>query len=321
MLDEFSLEQPIVYKTLINSIKKDKCSHAYLIETNGYTKSFDLALSFAKYLLCPNNYSDNTNCNKCNICKNVDKRELLDLKIIDAEGQWIKKSQLDELQYDFSKKSMTGNKQIYIINGANKLNASSSNSLLKFLEEPEEGIIAILIVDNKEELLDTIISRCQILSLKKDKKQDNLNTLELIANNLFNSKQEVEDYLNNENSLINIEKVIEFIEYYEENHTQTIIYLNKLWNDHFKEKKDLYNAFTILLLFYKDLLNLKLNRNIEVFKDYVNNLNKIEKNNTINALTHKLNVIMNLREKIKFNANSNLLMDKLIISLEGCEDL
>ena len=161
MLDEFKNEQPIVYKTLINSIKNNRCSHAYLMESNGYSKVLDLSIAFAKYILCPNNYINCDNCNNCSQCKNIDNKEFLELKLIEAEGQWIKKNQLEELQYDFSKKSILGNKKVYIINGAEKLNISSSNSLLKFLEEPEDGIIAILITDNIYQLLDTIISRCQ----------------------------------------------------------------------------------------------------------------------------------------------------------------
>ena len=42
MLDEFKNEQPVVYKTLINSVKNNRCSHAYLIESNGYSKALDL---------------------------------------------------------------------------------------------------------------------------------------------------------------------------------------------------------------------------------------------------------------------------------------
>ena len=58
MLDEFKLDQQVVYKTLINSVKNNKCSHAYLIESNGYSKALDFALAFAKYVLCPNNYTN-----------------------------------------------------------------------------------------------------------------------------------------------------------------------------------------------------------------------------------------------------------------------
>ena len=319
MLDDFSLEQNIVYKTLINSVKNNKLSHAFLIETNGYPKAVDLALAFAKYILCPNNYSNNKNCGDCKQCGAITNNEFIELKIIDADGQWIKKSQLTDLQNEFSKKSVLGNKKVYIINQAEKLNASSSNSLLKFLEEPEEGIIAILIVENMYQLLSTIVSRCQILSLKNKTNLIGLSTLEKIAHYIYSSNEEITSYINSDDSRNKLDKVIEFIKYYEENHSNTIIYINKLWHDIFKEKDEIYNAFTIILLFYKDVLNIKLNKNIEIFNDYIEILQNIEEKNTIDTITSKINVIMNLRETIKFNVNPNMLMDKFIIELERCE--
>ena len=77
MLDDYKLNQPVVYKTLINSVKKDRSSHAYLFETHGYSKSLDLVLSFVKYILCPNNYSNNSFCNGCNQCKNIDENNYI----------------------------------------------------------------------------------------------------------------------------------------------------------------------------------------------------------------------------------------------------
>ena len=320
MLDDFSLEQNITYKIMINSIKKNKLSHAFIIESNGYSKSLDLAKSFAKYLLCPNNYSNNKKCDNCHQCQNIDKNEFIELKIIEPDGQWIKKSQLEELQELFSKKSLIGNKKIYIINHAEKLNLSSSNSILKFLEEPEEGIIAILITESASQLLSTIVSRCQVLSLKNRKKYTNLSTIEKIAHHLLDNEGDINDYINNEENTEKFKKVIEFIEYYEKNKLNTLIYINNLWLNYFKEREELSNSFEILLLFYKDVLNIKLNRNVEIFNDYLENINNISKSNTLDELSSKINVIINLKEKIKFNANSNLLMDKLVIGLEGCEE-
>lgn len=319
MLDDFSLEQNITYKTLINSVKNNKYSHAYLIETNGYSKGLDLGIAFAKYLLCPNSYSNKEKCGNCSQCMNIDKNEFIEFKIIDPEGQWIKKSQLEELQEIFSKKSVVGNKKIYIINKAEKLNVASSNSLLKFLEEPEEGIIAILITENMYQLLSTIVSRCQVLSLKNKMNLDNLSTKDRLAHCLSNNREDIENFINDEESIVKIEKVIEFIKYYEENYSNTLIYINKLWNEHFKEKEEIYESFTMMLLFYKDVLNLKLGKVIEIYTDYVNVVNEIEEKNNLDEITSKINVIINLREKIKFNINSNLLMDKLIIELGRCE--
>lgn len=284
-------------------------------------KALDLALAFAKYILCPSSYTNCEKCDNCSQCKNIDNKEFLELKIIEAEGQWIKKNQLEELQYDFSKKSILGNKKVYIINGAEKLNVSSSNSLLKFLEEPEEGIIAILITDNIYQLLDTIISRCQILTLNPSKENQSGNILEVLGNNLYNNKTDIDNYINNEENLIKVEKVIEFIKYYEDNKLNTLVYINKLWNQHFTDKQEISNAMNILLLFYKDVFNKLLGNNIEIFKEYVNDIEYVVQKNKIDVIISKINVIMNLKEKIKFNINNNLLMDKLLIELEGCEHI
>ena len=75
-----------------------------------------------------------------------------------------------------------------------------------------------------------------------------------------------------------------------------------------------------MLLFYMDVFNKKLDRKIVFFENYVNDINFIAEKNNIDTIISKINVIMNLKEKIKFNANSNLLMDKLLIDLESCVD-
>ena len=320
MLDDFKFEQEIAYKTILNSISLNKISHAYIIESNGYPKSFDFALAVAKTFLCPKLiYKNSIECENCNQCKNIDNNDFLELKIIKPEGMWIKKNELIELQDIFSKKSIIGNRKVYIIESAEKLNVSSSNSILKFLEEPEEGITAILLVNNISQLLPTIVSRCQILSLSHINTSNNLSTLEKIAHYLKNNDIDIKEYISNDENISKIDKIIEFIKNYEENHLKTLIYINKLWHQFFKEKNEFYDAFTIMLLFYKDILNKLIGGKIIIFNDYEQDLLFLEKNMTKDTVVDKINVIMDLREKIKFNINNNLLMDKLIIELEGCE--
>ena len=61
MLEEFITEQPLAYRLIRNSIIKKKISHAYLFEANGYSRSLDIAIAFAKYLLCFNHYENKNN--------------------------------------------------------------------------------------------------------------------------------------------------------------------------------------------------------------------------------------------------------------------
>ena len=223
------------------------------------------------------------------------------------------------MQLEFSKKSIEGNRKIYVIKDASKLNVSSSNSLLKFLEEPEPGIIAILMVENISQLLSTIVSRCQILSLRSRKKYDNLENDQKITE-ILHENLEIENVETKEEISLNIKQVVDFISYFETNGMMTLVYINKLWNNYFKERKDLIDAFSLIILLYKDILNKKLNRKIEFFNDYKNEIEKISNKNTIEVLTNKISFVTEITNKIKFNINNNSLMDKLIIGLKGCED-
>ena len=145
----------------------NKLSHAYLIETEDSSTEFPLVLLFVKMILCPLeiNKCDKLNCSKCNVCRLIDEKNFPDFEIIEADGNQIKKNQLLELKDEFHKTSLIGKRRVYVIKDAEKLNPSSANTILKFLEEPEENIIAILLTRNRYRVLDTILSRCQILTL------------------------------------------------------------------------------------------------------------------------------------------------------------
>ena len=154
MLDEYQKKQPIIYKILKNAVNKDKPSHAYLFETNGFYDSYNLIMAFAKALLCPNKYTNEEKCQNCHQCHVIDHGNFPEIKTIKPEGLWIKKEELQSLQAEFSKKAIIGNKKIYIIKEADKLNKQAANSILKFL---------VLII--KSSLIITILGAGIFLSL------------------------------------------------------------------------------------------------------------------------------------------------------------
>ena len=148
-------------------IQNNKISHSYLIEVDNYDSDFEFVLSFVKMIICNISYEDTFKSNDIRIVQ-INDHNYPDIKVIEPDGTQIKKNQLLELQKDYSNKSLINGKRIYIIKMAEKLNVYSANTMLKFLEEPEENIIAILLTDNRYHIIDTIISRCQILSLKEN---------------------------------------------------------------------------------------------------------------------------------------------------------
>ena len=304
MLENYLEEKDTVYKILKNS--NNKHSQAYLFESNGNNNSLKIVLAFVKYLFCPSNYSNNEFCGNCTQCTRIDNNTFPELIIINPDGMWIKKEQLMFLQKEFSMKSIETNKKIYIINQAEKMNDQASNSILKFLEEPEDNIIAILLTDNIYQILNTIVSRCQIISLKKEDRN------KLIKYSFINNDS-VDEIL-----LEKVDIVLKFVNFIETKKLETILFTQKLWHDYFKERKEFINALNIMMLYYKDILNYKINRNLEYFdKDkQIENLASI---NSIKNITIKISIINKLKEYLDVNANQNLLLDKLIIELIGDE--
>lgn len=307
MLDDYKDEQPIIYKIITNQIKKDSLSHAYIFETLGYYQSFEFIMAIIKTILCPKKHFNKKNCGKCFQCEVIESGNFPEIKIINPDGMWIKKEQLKELQTEFNEKAIIGNKKIYIINGAEKLNKSSANSMLKFLEEPDNNIIAILLTENIYEVLETIRSRCQVLKLKESKLKEEDNTISKLKQILTVKNNDPDE---------KIEKAIEFVNYYEIHGKDTILYINKLWNEYYKTKEDYINAFEIMILYYKDILNKKMDRKLEIF-DKSKSINEISEKSTIKEICKKLNIIIKIKESIKYNVNLNLTMDKLIIELDG----
>ena len=109
-------------------------------------------------------------------------------KTIKSGSEIIKIAQIRNIKTFLSQKSINSEKKIVLIIDAHLLNEAASNCLLKTLEEPSNGIF-ILLTSKLNLLLDTIISRCQIVRFRS-----------------FSSKQIksiLKEYLNTSKSEIN----------------------------------------------------------------------------------------------------------------------
>lgn len=310
MLENYKNEQPLAYKILTNSISKNEHSHAYLFESNGYNDTIGLAIALAKSLFCVKTVQENET-----ICDLIDKNNFPEFKIIDPEGLIIKKEEIDELKIQFSKKPIYSDRKIYIINNAERLNKASANTLLKFLEEPEQDIIAILITNNIYEILNTIISRCQIISLKEnliDNKK--LSLYDRLIKCLNISQDEISEIFKEENVQEYFTKCIEFINYYERYKLDTYIYLNNLWFSTYKEKDQFIVAFKLMTLYYIDILKKACHTKIDLFYEYEKEIETISENISIDNICFKIKTLIKLEKKVKENNNLNLIMDKLILT-------
>ena len=177
MLDYYMDKQKEVYEILHNELINDKISHAYLFVVNNYSLANEMIISFVKDIVGQNR----TDEEKKIISKRIDYGNYSEIKIIEPDGMYIKKQQIIDLQQEFSRSSLEGDRKIYIIKDADKMRTEAANSMLKFLEEPEGNIMAILVTNNYNNMLQTIISRCQLIKFQdytvEDIDNDNLDTI------------------------------------------------------------------------------------------------------------------------------------------------
>lgn len=308
MLEEYEKKEPIIYRQISNSIKNG-LSHAYLFELNDNIYAYEMIMSFVKKVL--SNGDDN-------IAKRIDDGNYPELKHIFPDGQLIRKEQLEELQKSFSTISLENDKRFYIIHDSEKLNVAAANSLLKFLEEPSDGIIAILLTNNINLMLKTIVSRCQVLTFSKNKLEDYIKFNQITSNitlhklffTIWKNKDKLNEYHRNF-----VKKVIEFINYYEKNKLKTIVYENRFFEE-FNDKIELNKFFECVILFYRDLLRYKFGSDVLYFDDYIDNIREFSCINTEETIIKKINTLLEKVRLIKNNVNTSMFIDGIIIDME-----
>lgn len=267
-------------KEVIKRIKKEFDeninSHVFLFETNNKIEALKDIKNIIKYVIKADEIVSNQ----------IDDETYIELKIIRPDGKDIKKNQILELQDRIKTKPILSDYMFYIIEDAHLLNESSSNKLLKTIEEPDGNIVGFLIAENRDLLLPTIISRCELDELRYN---GSLNTEEL---------DELKDIAKNLVMLIETKELIDFNLY---------INQSKKFKDIIKENgkvlanmiKDYYNTACLT----GDISNPNVN-------EYIN------QNNTMKekiAIAKYLNKTLN---KLTMNMNTELLLEKLFIEIK-----
>lgn len=296
MLEKYKDSQRIFYDYFKLSFDKQRISHAYLIETGNVSYAYGLALDLAKFLLCNGVYDER-------ICELVDCNNYPNLKIVGGMSD-IKKGEIVSLKNDFSLKSVNCGRQVYIVRNAEVMNKSAANSLLKFLEEPEGDVVAILLCDSVSNVLSTISSRCQVIQLVNDDND---------YNNIFVSLYEKCDDDIDFNDFI-CEYGAKFLRFYLDFEKDESLILA---SDDFYTLGQCVNEFLLFGLYmYFDVLNIMLARDCK-FLPRNFNLEEIVLNNDINGIIRKIDVVNKFIYDFRFNVNVNLFLDNFIISLRG----
>ena len=149
-------------------VAKETMRHAYLFTGSPGLGRRSLALAFARSLNCSSPPAPGEFCGICRDCRQFAAMQHPDLNIIQAEkeGGMLKVEQIRELRKSVLLSPYQAKYRIILLLRFQEANPSAANALLKTLEEAPSKVILLLTADNTEELLPTIVSRCEVLRLR-----------------------------------------------------------------------------------------------------------------------------------------------------------
>lgn len=216
MLFKEIIGQHAVKERLIRSVKEGRISHAQLFLGPQGSGSLALAVAYAQYISCSNKQEEDS-CGECPSCVKYNKLIHPDLHFVypvalskdvrvstDKAKEWreafldnsyitlfswfetldaenkqalIGVDESGEILRKLSLTTYEADYKIMIIWQAEKMHPAAANKLLKILEEPPDKTLFLLVCENEDQLLRTIVSRTQLIKIPKIMEVDLIKTL------------------------------------------------------------------------------------------------------------------------------------------------
>ena len=298
--DDF-IDQDNVKKILVNSIKNDKLSHAYLFAGPRGIGKTSMAKIFAKAVNCLDFKKHDDVCDVCDNCIECNNNSIDIIEIDAASNNGV--DQIRDLKNKINIVPSNLKYKVYIIDEVHMLTTSAFNALLKTLEEPPSYVIFILATTEFYEVPETIVSRCQCFNFSRISLNSLMKRLRYIADS---EKIKVDD-----------DTLMEIAEFSNGGLRDAIGVLDKL------------NSFTngdIKIEDFKTINNLVSNEDI---KSIYNSIIKNEKKDLLDIL-EKVNLdgydfknlierlMVYIRDKLASEINNKSDINKLDIRLVNC---
>lgn len=253
---------------LKTQVENDRISNAYIFESQNPKYNLAKAIEFANMIFIKNGIDVKAEINP-------------DLIVINKEDESIKLDDVREVIKSMYLRPNNGRVKVYIFNNSQNLRKESSNALLKSIEEPSSYSYIIFTTTNAYSLLPTIRSRCQLIKIKKDREDVNIDQekLEEILANLIEGK----------------------LDFY---------YKNKDFFDSYRDEKE--DLFDSVIIFFRKILHYKYSSDKDMIDDkslfYVKRYAYL----SFDFLEDIINQTEEIKKGFNFNTNYDLSVEKLV---------
>lgn len=309
-----------------NAIAENKVSHAYIINGERNAGKEFIARIFAMTLQCEKGGTEP--CNECHSCKQALSHNQPDIVYISHEkpntiGVEDIRGQINN---DIGIKPYSSPRKIYIMNEGEKMTPQAQNALLKTLEEPPEYAVILILTDNVEALLPTIISRCVVLNMKpvqdrlvKKYLMEQLGVPDYKANicvafargNIGKAK-----LLANSEEFEKVkDEAITLVKYINDMEINEIVKAIKKIMEY---KLDVNDYLDILTVWYRDVLLFKATKDMNslIFRQEIQQIRRVADRSTYEGIETIVKALQQAKRRLEANVNFDLTMELMLLTIK-----
>ncbi|CAD7360710.1 DNA polymerase III subunit delta' C-terminal domain-containing protein [Staphylococcus schleiferi] len=308
---------------VIDQLKKayqnQKLSHAYLFEGDDAETMKTTAMDFAQFILC----QDQAQCRN-----KVTEHNHPDFQYVMTDEATIKKEQVEALVHHMNQLPIEGDFKVYVIQDFEKLTVQGENSILKFLEEPPQKTIAVIMSTKPEQILDTIHSRCQHVYFKPMSRATFVSRLmaqdetitkpiaELLST--YTTQIEVATQLNQDFELQPFRKVLlQWCYRLVKQREMALIGVVELLK-HAKNRQLQLMALSGINAYFQDLLYVKTKISDRItFSGMTEEYESLASQMSYRHLTYIIEQITEAHKKLNQNVNPTLVFEQIAIKVKG----
>lgn len=311
---------------LQNALSTGKISHAYIINGEKSSGKEFIAKVFAMALQCEEGSMEP--CQECRSCKQALSGNHPDIiRVVHEKPNSVSVDDIrTQVNNDVAVKPYSSPYKVYIISEAEKMTVQAQNAILKTLEEPPAYAVILLLTDNVNSLLPTILSRCVVLNMKP--------VPDALVKEYLCSQLQVPDYkaevcaafargnvgkakmLATSEDFENIKaEALALLKYIQEMDLNEIVAAVKKITEY---KLEIQDYLDICAIWYRDALLFKATRDMNhlIFREEIQALRRTAQRSSYEGIENIIKALDTAKRRLDANVNFELVMELLMLAIQ-----